>query len=71
MVCSHSEWRNQNLPYLEDLRKMKAIELLKIDDNEVIPEWQKEEVRKCVKEIEENPSILIDEDVVFNMLNND
>ena len=55
---------------IEDLQKMKAVELLD-DKNEVIPEWQKKEVRKRVKEIEKNPSILVDEEVVFNMLNKD
>jgi len=55
---------------IEDLQKMKAVELLD-DKKEVIPEWQKKEVRKRVKEIEKNPSILVDEEVVFNMLNKD
>jgi hypothetical protein len=53
---------------IEDLQKMKAVELIK-EENDEIPEWQKKEVRKRVKEIEENPSILIDETVVFKMLN--
>jgi hypothetical protein len=53
---------------IEDLKKMKAIELIK-NENDTVPEWQKEEVRRSVKEIEDDPSILIDEDVVFNMLN--
>jgi len=53
-----------------DAATKKAIELLK-PEKSAIPEWQKEEVRKSVREIKENPSILIDEDVVFNMLKND
>ncbi len=52
---------------IEDLLKMKAIEFL--NSNEVIiPEWQKDVVSKCVIEVNENPSILIDEEVVFKML---
>ena len=54
---------------IEDLKKMKAIELLKTVVE--APEWQKDEVRRCAKEVEADPSILIDEDVVFNILNND
>jgi len=56
---------------IEDLRKMKAVELLDEENQVAIPEWQKKEVRKRVKEIEKDPSILVDEDVVFNMLNKD
>ena len=55
---------------IEDLHKMKAIELVK-DEHDVVPEWQKEEVRKCVQDIKVNPSLLVDEDAVFNMLNKD
>ena len=55
---------------LEDLQKMKAVEFL-IDENDPIPEWQKKEVRRRVKEIEKDPSILVDESVVFNILNRD
>ena len=47
---------------------MKAVKILE-QENEAIPEWQKKEVRKRVKEIEKDPLILIDEKVVFNMLN--
>ena len=52
---------------IEDLQKMQAIELLDVETGEV-PEWQKNEVRKCIAEIKENPSILVGEDVVFEML---
>lgn len=52
---------------IEDLQKMKAVELIKEEDND-IPEWQKKEVRKRAKDIKDNPSILVDEAVVFNML---
>ncbi len=55
---------------IEGLQKMKAVELLK-EDNELVPEWQKKEIRKRVKESQKNPSILVDEDVIFNMLNSD
>ena len=49
---------------------MKDIEFLENED-QAIPDWQKKEVRKRVKEIEKDPSILIDEKVVFNILNRD
>ena len=55
---------------IEDLQKMKAVELVK-EENGDVPEWQKKEVRKRVKEIEKDPSILLDETVVFNLLNRD
>ena len=55
---------------IEDLEKMKAVELIK-EENDEIPEWQKKEVRKRVKEIKNNPSLLVDETVVFNMLKGD
>ena len=50
---------------IEDLQKMNAIEL--IDENE-IPEWQKQEVRRRVAESKNDPSILLDEKVVFDLL---
>ena len=53
-----------------DAKTKKAIELL-ANEERAIPEWQKEEVRKSVREIRENPSILVDEDVVFAMLTKD
>ena len=55
---------------IEDLQKMKAVEIVK-EENGDVPEWQKKEVRKRVKEIEKDPSILLDETVVFNLLNRD
>jgi hypothetical protein len=55
---------------IEDLHKMKAVELVKEEDD-IVPEWHKKEVRKRVKEIQKDPSILIDESVVFNLLNRD
>ena len=56
------------LAVLEDLQKMEAVELVKEDET---PEWQKTEVRKRVKEVEQDPSILVDESVIFKMLNSD
>ena len=53
---------------IEDLQKMKAVEVIREED---IPEWQKKEVRRRAKEIKKDPSILIDEAVVFKMLNKD
>jgi hypothetical protein len=46
----------------------KSISSLKED---VVPDWQKEEVRKRVEEIEKDLAILIDEVVVFDMLGKD
>jgi hypothetical protein len=54
---------------IEDLQKMKAIELIEPKED-MIPEWQKKEVRKRIDESKQNPSILIDENTVFNMLKN-
>ena len=55
---------------IEDLQKMKAIELIK-EDSEIVPEWQKNEVRKRTLETLKNPSSLVDESVIFNILNRD
>ena len=55
---------------IEDLQRMKAVELVK-EENDAVPEWQKKEVRKRIKEIKKDPSILIDEDDVFKILNRD
>ena len=38
---------------IEDLRKMEAVEIL---EEAPIPEWQKKEVRKRVKELKKDPS---------------
>jgi hypothetical protein len=51
---------------IEDLQKMKAVEVIADDE---VPEWQKKEVRRRAKEIKKDPSILVDEAVVFKMLN--
>ena len=53
---------------IEDLQKMKAIELIK-EDSEIVPEWQKNEVLKRTLETLKNPSSLVDESVIFNILN--
>ena len=63
----------ETLPFAEilnepDAATKKVIEQLKPGKTDV-PEWQKAEVRKSVKEITENPSILVSESVVFDMLN--
>lgn len=55
---------------IENHEEARSDEFLKIENAERA-EQQKKEVRKRVKEAEENPSILIDETVVFNMLNSD
>jgi hypothetical protein len=62
----------ETMPFAKILREPDAATKMAIEslvhEERAIPEWQKEEVRKSVQEIKENPSILIDEDVVFAML---
>jgi hypothetical protein len=55
---------------IKDLEKMKAVELIE-QDKELIPEWQKKEVRRRAKEVADDPSILVDEKTVFDLLNRD
>ena len=50
---------------IEDLQKMDAIEL--ITENEV-PQWQMDEVNQRIKKYENKPELLLDEDVVFKIL---
>ena len=50
---------------IEDLQKMGAIEL--ITENEV-PQWQMDEVNQRIKKYENKPELLLDEDVVFKIL---
>ena len=50
---------------IEDLQKMNAIEL--ITENEV-PQWQIDEVNQRIKKYENKPELLLDEDVVFKIL---
>ena len=50
---------------IEDLQKMGAIEL--ITENEV-PQWQIDEVNQRIKKYENKPELLLDEDVVFKIL---
>ena len=50
---------------IEDLQKMDAIEL--ITENEV-PQWQIDEVNQRIKKYENKPELLLDEDVVFKIL---
>jgi hypothetical protein len=65
----------ETLPFAKVLRDpdaatKKALELLVAED-QTIPEWQKQEVRKIAKEVKENRAVLVDEDIVFAMLNKD
>ncbi len=62
----------ETLPFAQilnepDAATKKTLASLK-PSKDLIPEWHMEEVRKSVKEAEENPSILIEEEVVFKML---
>ena len=50
---------------IQDLQKMNAIEL--ITENEV-PQWQMDEVNQRIKKYENKPELLLDEDVVFKIL---
>jgi len=50
---------------IEDLQKMDAIRL--ITENEV-PQWQIDEVNQRIKKYENKPELLLDEDVVFKIL---
>ena len=38
---------------------------------EQIPEWQKEETRKRLSELKENPSLLLDEDAFWKAIDED
>jgi hypothetical protein len=55
---------------LADLRKMKAVELIKEEQNEV-PEWHIKEVLKRKKRTDKNPSLLVDESAILSILNVD
>jgi hypothetical protein len=61
----------ETLPFakilMEPIVEVKIGEFSKNPDFE-IPEWHKEEVRRSVRDIAYNPSILVDEDNVFKML---
>ena len=61
----------ETLPFAKILNEPDAAtkKILAVKGN--VPEWQKEEVRKSIRDIKEDPSILIDEDVIFDMLKND
>ncbi len=54
---------------IADLEKMKAVELT-MEENSDVPDWQKKEVLKRAKESKKNPSILVEEAIVFNILKN-
>lgn len=45
--------KNYAADVIKDLQKMDAVELLK---EPPIPEWQKKEVRKRLKDLQKNPS---------------
>lgn len=47
-----------------------AIKAMQLSESHAssIPEWQKDEVRSSIREIKINPSILVEEEIVFNML---
>ena len=52
---------------LYHLERLQAIELWGDENNEV-PEWQMREVLRTKAEVEKDPSLLIDEKVIFHML---
>ncbi len=61
----------ETLPFAKILNEPDAATKKALTIKSDVPEWQKEQVRKSVREIKENPSILIEEDIVFSMLKND
>ena len=52
---------------IEDLQLVKAIEILE----DRVPEWQKEETMKRLKEMKENPSSVLSEKDFFKALDAD
>ena len=48
--------------------KQKLMNILEEDIPVVIPEWQKQEVRKRIKKYEKHPELLIDEKTALKMI---
>lgn len=48
--------------------KQKLMDVLEEDIPGVIPEWQKQEVRKRIKKYEKHPELLIDEKTALKMI---
>ena len=48
--------------------KQKLMDILEEDIPVVIPEWQKQEVRKRIKKYEKHPELLIDEKTALKMI---
>jgi hypothetical protein len=48
--------------------KQKLLDVLQDDVPDVIPEWQKQEVRKRIKKYEKHPELLIDEKTALKMI---
>jgi hypothetical protein len=48
--------------------KQKLMNVLQDDVPDIIPEWQKQEVRKRIKKYEKHPELLIDEKTALKMI---
>jgi hypothetical protein len=48
--------------------KQKLMNVLQDDVPDIIPEWQKQEVRKRIKKYEKHPELLVDEKAVLKMI---
>ena len=48
--------------------KQQLIDVLQDDVPDVIPEWQKQEVRKRIKKYEKHPELLIDEKTALKLI---
>ncbi|MBX2923122.1 MAG: addiction module protein [Chitinophagaceae bacterium] len=49
--------------------KQQLIEVLEQDESLIIPEWQKQEVRKRIKKYNKYPELLIDEKKALQIIN--
>lgn len=56
----------KNLPKKE---KQKLIEVLEQDESLIIPEWQKQEVRKRIKKYNKHPELLVNEKKALEIIN--
>jgi hypothetical protein len=49
--------------------KQKLMIVLEENEPDIIPEWQKQQVRKRIKKYEKNPELMIDERKALKMIN--
>ena len=65
---------NQLIDLMKALPKKEKQQLIKLleqdqDESIIIPEWQKQEVRKRIKKYNKNPELLIDEKKALQIIN--